>query len=93
MAIRTAPVSVGTSPTRLDTFADDSRSDYAVLVVNEGAASIRVGGSDVVMTGPTRGILVAAGTSLRVDVPAGSNLYGICASGTVDCTTMQAGVA
>lgn len=93
MAIKTAAVTVGTNPTRLDVYADnDQGSGFSLLVVNEGAASIRVGGPDVAMTGATRGALVGAGLDLSIDVGKGNPIYAVCASGTVDVTVAQVGV-
>lgn len=98
MAFRTAAVTVTTTPTRLDVYEDaDSRIDSSLYVFNEGAADIRVGGPDVAMSGATRGVKVAAGEDISVDLNTASgkgdpHAYAVCASGTVDVTVAQMGV-
>lgn len=91
MAFKTAAVSVGTTATRLTTFDpkyNDSDGAYDVLIVNNGAATVYVGGSDVTTA---NGIPVAAGASLSVSREA--DLYGRVASGTVECRVGSMGVA
>lgn len=93
MSFKTATVSVGTNPTLLDVATDTKRwSDSSLLIANEGAADIRVGGSDVTMTGAKRGLLVAAGAERSIDLRGGSRVYGVAAAGTVDVTVAQMGV-
>lgn len=90
-AMRTAAVLVGTTPTKLTTYPDDNRSDFDTVICNESAVLVRVGGVDVAFTGATRGIPVPAGASVGLRVE--GDLYGICATGTADCTVGSMGVA
>lgn len=95
MTMRTAPVSVGTTPTRLDVYPDQDSSPGAfdMVVVNEGSSTVRVGGATVAMAGATRGVPLAAGSSLALDgITSDSPVYAICATGTVDVTVLQKGV-
>lgn len=87
-AFRTAAVSVGTTATKLNTFSDDNRADFDALIYNNGASTVYVGGSDVTAAS---GIPLAAGLSLSVRVE--SDLYGIVASGTVECRVGSMGVS
>lgn len=89
MAFRTAAVSVGTTATKLTTFADDYRGDFDALVYNNGASTVFVGGPDVTTA---NGIPVPAGQSLSIRVEA-ADPYGIVASGTVECRVGSMGVS
>ena len=91
MAVSAQRVSVGTSATSLVPSVDaDSAAGQSLAVKNLGAASVFLGGSGVTTAA---GWEVAAGDPpVTVDLPPGSTLYGIVASGTVSVQVMQVGV-
>lgn len=82
-------VSVTTTATALNSTPTDSVSGSAILVHNVGAASVYVGGSGVTTA---QGEPVAAGERLTVDLNFGESLYGIVATGTVECRVLEVGV-
>lgn len=98
MAVKSTAVTVATTATRLDTAVEavsSTRSDaiagQGVLVWNDGAATIYLGGSDVTTA---NGVPVPAGTwSPAIELAElGEGLYGIVASGTVAARVLESGV-
>lgn len=92
MAIKFATVSVGTTATSLvGGVADESGSTRvrSVLLANQGASSVFVGGSDVTTAA---GYELAAGAEVALDLDAGDVPYGVVASGTVDVGVLHTGV-
>jgi len=90
VTIQSAAVSVGTTATALNA-AESAGSDRVSLVVyNNGASTIYVGGSDVTTS---NGVPIAAGASLAVnELDVAERLYGIVASGTVEARVLRQGV-
>jgi hypothetical protein len=90
MAVSSRAVTVTTTATRLDATADSgSPSVQGIMVHNNGAASVYLGGADV--TTPT-GFPLEAGESMAVDLRKGELLHGIVASGTVEVRVLEVGV-
>lgn len=104
MATKSRAVSVGTTATRLDTADEASgRRGLAIVVYNNGAATIYIGGADVTTA---NGAPIAAGTwgpgidlegtsDLPAETLGGDDheaLYGIVASGTVEARVLEVGV-
>lgn len=82
-------VSVTTSATALNSTPTDSVSGSAILVHNIGATTVYLGGSGVTTA---TGAGLASGERLAVDLNFGESLYGIVASGTVECRVLEVGV-
>lgn len=96
MALRTAAVTVEDTATRLDVFPDRLETElaggFSLLVSNESDVDIRVGGPDVTLSGPTRGLLIVAGAERSINVrDAAGGVYAIAAA-AADVTIAQEGV-
>lgn len=91
VAVKAQKVVVAAAPTRLDVASDaDFISGQHCMIRNKDAsASIFIGGSTVTAT---TGFEVFAGEALSLDLVAQDALYGITASGNVNCDVIQAGV-
>ena len=90
MAIDSRAVTVGTTPTLLDTIGEgDDMAGSAVAVQNAGAATIYLGADDVTTA---TGFPLAAGASMSFKLFGVEALYGIVASGTVDARVLEAGI-
>lgn len=87
MAARGIRVTVATSATKLNGASSDSVAGQSFLVRNRGAASVFLGGSTVTTAA---GYELLADESLALDV--NEDVYGICASGTVECHVLETGV-
>lgn len=92
MAILSRAVSVATTATRLDstTDNDDSISGSSIIVYNNGASTIYIGGSGV--TTATGTPVAASSWSPGIDLQSADALYGIVASGTVEARVFESGV-
>lgn len=90
MAIQSQQVSVGTTATRLDSVAFGSMTRESCIVRNRGSAAVFLGGSDVTTT---NGLPLDPGEFFSADIQASDALYGVVASGTVECRVMQVGGA
>lgn len=85
---RHGTVTVGTAPTLLT----ETSSPGGVLVQNNGAAAIFLGGANVTAdTAATGGISVAAGASVTVPTTGGidAGLYAVIATGTAAVTWLS----
>jgi|GEM_PF-6390471 len=81
-------VTVGTSAVRIDTGLSGRR---AILIVNNGSATIYVGASDVTAsTGAGAGIPVAPGGALQADLGPAIAVYAVAASGSQDVRVWEA---
>lgn len=91
MAVKSRTVNVGTTATPLSS-SDDSRADswFEVLNPTGSAATIYVGGADVTTA---NGRPVAAGQAQEMPVHRGDRVHAIVASGTVDVSVLETGVA
>lgn len=79
MSVRHATVAVGTTATSLTVGYVTDRDQYgSVLLTNDGAASVYVGGSDV--TTSVYGYELAVGGELALDLDPGDVPYGVAAS-------------
>lgn len=94
MAVKSTAVSVTTSATALDSADDsgDAQSGESVLVYNDGAATVYLGGPTVTTSGATKGVPVTAGSyGPGIDLNAGDRLYAIAGS-TVSVIVLEIGV-
>lgn len=83
MAISSSAVTVTTSATVISTGPADG---HEALVVNTSpSTSIYIGGSDV---STSNGVELAPDASLSVDLANNEIVYGIVASGTVECRVL-----
>lgn len=82
MAVISTAVSVATTATVLV-----SSAGQGVAVYNNGASTVYLGGSDVTTA---IGYPLAAGAHVGIDLERGESLYGIVASGTVECRVLKA---
>lgn len=83
MAVTTAAVTVGTTPTLLATGSKNGiHSAKPVEVYNDGTATIFVGGSNVAASGATKGRPIAVAESAVFELESGDDLYGIVAAAT-----------
>lgn len=91
MAIKTTAVSVGTTPTRLDSATEtDTTGGSTVILFNNGAAAVFIGDASVTTAS---GISIAvAALSPEIHLDNGEALYGIVASGTADVRVLEHGV-
>lgn len=91
MAIKSTAVTVGTSPTRLDTVVEaDYRAGSALVPFNNSLVTVYVGGPDVSVA---NGVPVAAGTygpSFVLDD--GEAPYAIVSAGTADVRVLEEGI-
>ena len=88
MTVKATRVTVGTSPTKINSKPADGLSGSGGQARNRGAASVFVGGSDVTTTD---GYEVEAGDVLSFDLDQGENIYGIVASGTCEMHVLEGG--
>jgi hypothetical protein len=79
-------VSVAATPTKLAAGGSSSNDKASVLVYNNGAVTLYVGGA-AVTTGT--GVPVAAAASFTVDLGPGDDLYAVVASGTCDARVIR----
>lgn len=77
--IATAQVSVSDSATALRVFQTDADPRHTLVLTNRGTVDVYLGDSEVTAS---TGWLLSPGTSLTLDLPTTSPMYGITASGT-----------
>lgn len=84
-------VTVATTATRLDTAAQTAGGTaQSVSIHNAGAATVYIGGTDVTTA---NGTPVAAGEHYAIgDLGQSDGIYGIVASGTVECRVLEVGL-
>lgn len=82
-------VTVNDSPTRLDTVGDEHLVG-GIVVYNNGASPVYLGGSDVT---PSNGVPIAASSwGPGLDLAHDEGLYGVVAAGTCDVRVLEVGV-
>lgn len=96
MAVKAQRVTVADTATRLDTMRADTPTrggdpdGLSILIRNRHATtSMFIGGDDV---DTDAGFELVAGAAFGSDLKPGDQLYGVVASGTVDCDVIQVGV-
>lgn len=89
MTVEAAAVSVATTATALHSTESADSDPISLVIYNNGASTIYVGGSGVTTS---TGIPVAAGACLVGELAAGERVYGIVASGTVEARVLRQGV-
>jgi hypothetical protein len=89
MSIRSAQVSVGTTPKPLGSLEADHRNGNAIAVTAPAGADLYLGGPDVTST---TGFRLAAGGTASLDLSPSELLYGVLASGTGTVFVLQTGV-
>lgn len=87
MAYTHGSVSVGTAATQIVAVQNTLSG---ILVQNNGASPVFVGGATVTTSGATQGVQVAANASLLVPGAPGDVLYGVVASGTATVAFLTA---
>lgn len=92
MAVLSRAVTVGTTPTRLDstTDTDDSITGESLTFHNGSAVTVSIGGSGV--TTATGTPVAANSWSPGIDLHGGDALYGIVATGTAEVRVLEVGV-
>lgn len=93
MAVKAAPVSVGTTATLIAAASDSAAASAGESVAvgnNDSSVTVYLGASDVT-TGT--GLPLPAGALMAVELGVGESLYGIVGAGTVDVRVLRAGVA
>lgn len=87
MAVVSSPVSVGTTPTRLDP-SDGVGPVGSFAVTNAGTLTVYLGGATVTTS---TGVPLAVGQTFSADMAPNDALYAVAASGTHDCRVIQLG--
>lgn len=88
MSVSQQAVLVGTAATRLDPITDGNIPKGSCVVRNNGAATVYIGTSTVTTS---NGFPLESGREIAADLAAGDALYGIVASGTVECRVLEVG--
>ena len=89
MAVKASRVTVGTSPTALNTVDVGGISGSGVMLRNMSAVTLYIGGSNVTTAA---GYPLDAGAEIGMDFESGSEiLYGIVATGTAEIAVLAAG--
>lgn len=89
MALKTAQVTVGTTPVQLTGPDLDHRDGNSIAVQAPAAATLYIG--DATVTSST-GWPVAAGQSLALDLNYGEIVYGVLETGTGTAYVLRTGV-
>lgn len=88
MSVSQQAVSVGTAATRLDPITDGTIPKGSCAIRNNGAAIVYIGASGVTTA---NGYPLDPGREMSADLGPGDALYGIVASGTVECRVVEVG--
>jgi hypothetical protein len=90
MALKTAQVTVGTTPVLLTGPDLDHRDGSSIAVQAPSAAALYIGGDSTVSS--STGWLIAAGQTLALDLEPGESVYGVLMSGTGTAFVLRTGV-
>lgn len=90
MAVRSAQVTVDAVRDILaDGSADDTRSDFSVVLTNRGTVPVFVGGSDVTTS---NGFELEPGGVVSALLVGGESLYGVTAASSARVDVLRSGV-
>lgn len=90
MALKTAQISVGSTPTQLTGVDLDHRDGNSIAVQAPSSANLYIGGDGTVTV--STGYLVAAGASVALDLNAGEQVWGVLSTGTGTAYILRTGV-
>lgn len=77
-----------TNATNVATVVSNVANRQSVILYNDGAVTVYIGGSTVTASGATKGIPLAAGASMPLDKQTAS-VYAITAAGTCDVIALE----
>ncbi len=89
MAVTSAQITVGATPTRVSAAESDSVYGSSLIIRNAGACDVFLGNAGVTTT---TGFAVAAGAEYSFDLASGDDLFAIVATGTVTVAVLRTGV-